>query len=438
MAPSQRSRNNLKAGIFVVTGLVLAFVVIVMVGDVDRFLSSRSDYVLRFGIGLGVDGVVPGSPVKIGGLSAGRVVAVAPEMEDQRVVGALVTVELDSTLALYTNARIERVAPLLGGTAAIHIDDVGGPQGGRRLADGEVMDVGGGTAGGGLRRLVGEQNAQRISDILANLDRTLAAIGRDYDTSLGPGIRQLGDALADAREVIASIRADVPQWRARIDSTLRNVDEASTRLSPLLEDGRALVGDLRDGTGKIVAAVDDNRGSIDEIVRNVRVSSDDLRAILQRVRSEMLDRVDALFDQANRGLIAFGDVGERLRSEIDALSPDLESALADARLMAEQLKLAAIEVRRSPWRLLYRPTDKELENELLFDAARSFAMAASDLRSSAETIDRVLSRDAEFLRSQPEQAQRVRDLLTGALQRYEQAQNRLFTIIVEGEKKSGR
>jgi ABC-type transporter Mla subunit MlaD len=435
MSHSDRSRNNLKAGIFVLLGLVLAFVVIVLVGDASRFLSARNSYLLRFGIGLGVDGVVAGSPVKIGGLAAGRVTAVAPELEGDRVVGAVVTVEIDRSMALYSNATIERVAPLLGGTAAIHIDNVGGADGGRRLEDGDLMEVRGGGAGGGLRRLVGEQNAQRITEILANLDATLAAIGRDYDASLGPGIRQLGDALADAREVVAAVKADYPQWRERIDSTLRNVDEASARLPPTLDDAKALVGDLRSGTAKIVSMVDDNRASIDQIIGNVRASSDDLREILRRARAELVDRLEGLFDQADRGLAAFTEVAERIRAEIDLIAPDLESALADARLMAGQLKLAAIEVRRSPWRLLYRPTESELENELLFDAARSFALVASDLRSSVETIDRVLSRDPTFFASQPEQAQRVRDLLTGSLERYEQAQNRLFTIIVDGEKK---
>ena len=430
MDSSDRSRNNLKAGIFVVAGLALAFAVIVLVGDAGRFLAARNNYVLRFGMDMGVEGLVPGSPVKIGGLAAGRVTSVRPELDDARVVGALVGVELDRNLALYSDAQIERVAPLLGGTAAIHIDDVGGP-GGKRLADGEAMDVVPGGGGGGLRRLVGEQNAQRISDILKNLDTTLAAIGQDYDGTLRPAIKQLADALADARELVASVKGDYPQWSERISSTLQRVDDASAKLAPLLDDGRALVGDLRAGTGKIVAVVDDNRQSIDDIVRNVRTSSDDLRQILARVRSEMLDKVDGLFAQASTGLSAFTDVAQRIRSEIDMLAPGLESALADARMMAEQLKLAAIEVRRSPWRLLYRPTDKELDNELLYDAARSFAVAAGELRASAETVDRVLARDTEFLRSQPEQAQRLRTLLIDALDRYEQAQNRIFTIITE-------
>ena len=48
---------------------------------------------------------------------------------------------------------------------------------------------------------------------------------------------------------------------------------------------------------------------------------------------------------------------------------------------------AMIEIRRSPWKVLYRPTEKELENELLYEATRSFAVAAADMKAASVSVN---------------------------------------------------
>jgi len=60
--------------------------------------------------------------------------------------------------------------------------------------------------------------------------------------------------------------------------------------------------------------------------------------------------------------------------------------------VSDQLKLASIEIRRSPWRLLYTPTEKELETDNLYDAARSFALAAGDISTTADALHAIVQR----------------------------------------------
>jgi hypothetical protein len=69
--------------------------------------------------------------------------------------------------------------------------------------------------------------------------------------------------------------------------------------------------------------------------------------------------------------------------------PVLERMVANLQLSADQLKLATIEIRRSPWRLLYKPDEKELETDNLYDAARSFALAAGTLDAATQSLQAV-------------------------------------------------
>lgn len=420
---SERTRNNVKAGIFASAGIILAFAVVIILGDVGKIFVKRTPYVLRFPLAAGVEGLIKGAPVRIGGLERGRVVSVTPEEDHAAIAAMRVAIELDSAVALYPDAKADRIAPLLGGISAINFSDVGDPSRGKPLTAGSVIQVDN-AAGGALRRILGDESAERVASIVKNLDETLAAIKADYAAKITPALDQLDAALADARELVASVKRDYPGWSEKIGNTLGNVESASAKFDPLLDDARGAVDDIR-------GVVRDNRTRIDELLENVRAASGDVRVVMERTKNEIVDRVVALLDRGSKGLETFTALGTRLNVELDAASPQLDRILADARMTAQQLKLASIEVRRSPWKLLYRPSDKELDNELLYDAARSFALAAGDLESTSETIDRVLTRDAELLRADPTQAQRIRSLLGDSLKKFEDAQQRLFTILLE-------
>jgi hypothetical protein len=67
------------------------------------------------------------------------------------------------------------------------------------------------------------------------------------------------------------------------------------------------------------------------------------------------------------------------RGKIDAMVVNLKS-------MSDNLKFAAAEVRRSPWRLLYKPGADEMANLNLYDAARQFAEGANNVSDAAISL----------------------------------------------------
>src|SRR5262245_2359586 len=221
---AERSRNNVKAGLFVSAGILLAFAIIVVLSDAKEFFQPKQEYRVRFTVASGVEGLAPGSPVRVGGLDRGRVDRVEPELTGDRVTALLVDIELDSDVHLYSNAQIERVSQLIGSTASINITNVGDGENGKPVPPDGIIDA---VSGGGLARLIGAEAANRAQSILANLDVVLASVRADYAAHVAPTLERLDQAMQDAQAVIAAVRRDYPQWSEHVGATLANVDEAS-------------------------------------------------------------------------------------------------------------------------------------------------------------------------------------------------------------------
>ena len=56
----------------------------------------------------------------------------------------------------------------------------------------------------------------------------------------------------------------------------------------------------------------------------------------------------------------------------------LEGIISSLKATGDNLKAASEEIRRSPWRLLYKPSDTEMANLNVYDSARAFSDGAFD------------------------------------------------------------
>ena len=97
--------------------------------------------------------------------------------------------------------------------------------------------------------------------------------------------------------------------------------------------------------------------------------------------------------------------------------------MAKLRLSADQLAATIAEVRRSPWRLVYRPDKHDLEFELLYDSARTYAQSVADLSTAADSLKGIAAANGGTL---PDSAKKnvadVVNQLNSAFEKYEQAE----------------
>lgn len=422
---SSSTRNNILAGTFLLSSVALAVVASFILSDVGERLRTTNEYIVRFTIAQGATGIKEGSPVLLGGQPVGKVSSVEINSVGGEP-GIDVRVNVDASHVLYDNALFYLEKPLLGSLTSINIASMGsrgqvapdhqiGP--GPELADGErlagsiappsfLADAG-----------LGAEQVMDFKQIIAEAKLAVEKINSLIESNEGMVTATLTDirsAAGDARGAVKEVTDKMPGWTNRIDSIIASVDTTAADFPGLrdtarnlLDDGRTLVGDAR-------SLILDNREQIDRFIDNI-----DATAVTVR------DSIDPVANQAREAMSSFESLSKRLDSIVSTEGPNVRRMLANARLASDQLKLATMEIRAQPWRLLVQPDTKELQQQLLYDSARSYAAAVSDLRAASESMDAMISRGASGTNDVQEIAER-RQELEEAFQRYRDAEKKMF------------
>jgi ABC-type transporter Mla subunit MlaD len=427
MATRSTSRNNIIAGLFVLICVVMAVVISIILSGVMERLTPTTPYAIRFPLEIGASGIEPGSSVLLGGQKVGRVTGVAHETDEQGEMVVRVSVLIDSSVELYTDAWVALQLPLLGTLSTINISDVGGDAG-ERLASGGVLagklapPVFLTAAGFGPTQIA--QFQDMIADATELIDLTRQA-GQDWKPKIDAMLTEAHETLDNVNTISADTRQRLPGWSDHVDATLGNVEVASEHLPPLAEDARSRVTEAREVIVSVQETIDESRPKIDATLDNVASATG-------KIDRETIGQVNDTLTKARDGIDSFTELTDRVRRMIEQELPGVQRMLAALRLAAEQFKLTSVEVRRAPWRLLYKPKTKELESELLFGAARSYAQAASDLRAASEALQVALADgDGRYTPQQQEELTALSDRLENAMADYRKAEKELFQYLTE-------
>ena len=377
------------AGIFVLGSIALGIAVVILLSDLKDRFAATNRYIVRFSLVEGAEGLRPGSQVKVGGHPVGRVVTSEFARGDSgEPVGVDVEIEVRAALVFYEDAVAQLVMPLLGSSSQINFPDLGdgsgvpggAAQGGDpRLQSGEILRGQLAAPGFLAQAGYGDEQREQVQQILRNMadaSERIGAITQRIDGEIDPTLAELRGILADARAVTSDARTQWPAWRGRIDASLSSLNGASERVNEILESIRTGVEDAR-------TAIAANRARVDTVLRNVE-------EVTGKANTEGWEMVRAMLDRGARGVDEFAHATERINGIVRESAPELRTLVANARLASDQLKLTAAEVRAAPWKLLSRPTGRrELENEVLYDAARQYAQAVSDLRAASASLESV-------------------------------------------------
>jgi ABC-type transporter Mla subunit MlaD len=360
--------QNIKAGTFVLAGVALAIASIFVLSNAwaTFFGTQMSSYVVTYPVLDGVGYLATGSPVRIGGISAGTIEQVQLSHTDAPVESIAVTFTLPANIELFSNAVILVRSALIGNTSSLDIISVGfdAPHtpAGARAAPGTSVAAGGtlkGTLSGGLLgSLLGPAGANSTSAMLGNMEAISAKLRKDG--GLLPWA--FGDAVASS-----------------LTAGMSDMGDIMKRLSTNGEVLEWVLGPSSSAT-----------------VRNAVASAQNTLASLQAHWP--------LWSQA------------------------IGSTLANLDLTGQQLNLMVQELRNSPWRLLYRPTVEQASQELLYEASRNFVFGAADLKSAVKGMDHLVEAYGEAAAEQPAFVL-LRENLMQAAKRYERAEQQLMQVL---------
>jgi energy-coupling factor transporter ATP-binding protein EcfA2 len=238
--------------------------------------------------------------------------------------------------------------------------------------------------------------------------------GPDHLREEGGPLDDLSGTLDNANSVTMEFRASwEEQWSGDIDAVItsgRRLFEQD--LADRMEQIRALLDDAQGYMSP------ENRDNFANILERGSGFADDLDGRIKDSALGLLDAAKEAVNDAKESIIDFA------REE----QPNVRKMLANMRLSTDQLRNTMVEVRRAPWRLLYRPGDRELNFELLYDSARSYAEAVSDLRAASESL-RVVAGDATPGTADARRVETLTDDVGRAYERYQEAEARFFELL---------
>jgi ABC-type transporter Mla subunit MlaD len=327
---------------------------------------------VRFSVGDGATGLERGSRVLVGGQPVGAVDGLEFQFDSEgRATFVDVDVRVIRRIRFRQGSIAYLVSPLLGGSGIINFRSTGD---GAELGPTDIIEGRISPPTMLAQAGYGEEQKAQVQNIIRNINEASEKINTFMD---------------DARVVSTDVRAKWPDWSARLDSITKNTDE-------MMAKGPGIAASIEERLEKlkeIVALAKDylteNRQNVKDGIQSFRNIGAEGETFMARLNGELSDKAAGFLD-AGKATLADGRAAiESVRSILDTETPNIRRIMANFRLASDQLTATTGEIRRSPWRLLYRPDTRELDYELLYDSARAYAAAISDLRSASETLKSV-------------------------------------------------
>lgn len=434
-------RQDFILGLFVLAALgvfagSILFIYPSVGGDTRRIM-------VRFAHDEGVAPLKPASAVLLSGaVQVGKVQRVAREhvtveRGGRRVDQLMIVVEADVArdLPLYQNCRITTDQPPVGGPGVMVILSIGTPESGEAgqtpiqglPAQSLAASIGGLSRfllapGGFLEKLdravdpaVEGSLLSRLVVSLEDVNAITAALRTQFDsgdsmTLLGK-VRQMADNLS---ETTAALRRQMSSEdrAAMLGKLLAALDRVNTGLAEATE----LIQENRPGLRRTVEHVESFSAALEQELASalrVELNRDDPQSLLGKVHGGM-DRLSESLD----ALAAMTDAGRRI---VVLNKPVIDETIRHVREISETLKLATDEIRLAPWRLFYRPSGRETREMSIFEAARTFAEAADNLRQAAARLEALQEATAPA-----EEVEALRAALRSAFERFRTAEDFLF------------
>ncbi len=344
-------RNAFKAGLFMVASVLLILAVIISIRGVDQLLDRKRDLVVMFELADDIGGLGIGDEVRIGGYQVGTVKQI--DLVDAKPQPRLsVRVSIPAKYDIRRDALI-RIQSTVTGVSMLNFHTLGTTE---PLGDDEVLEGRAGT----LTELTAalSEASPRIKPIMENLEKASGSIAQ---------------AAGDGSQLLIEARKQIdPEAEATIGHA-----------------ARGMMAEIRDVIG-------DSKGDLRQTAANVAATTGDLKEKLP----QMLEHVDQMVVRAG-GMVesaatAMTDVQQTVASarDLSAGARDMvlgnrskiEGMIDSLKKTGDNLKFASAEIRRSPWRLLYKPGKGEMGNLNLFDSARAFAEGAGELADATEAL----------------------------------------------------
>ena len=316
-------RRELKVGLFVLIGLISAGAIIFVIGDSRSVFASKETYNARFE---DVQGLKPGSPVRMGGVDIGTVTEVqySQDYSNERISVRLEIIEREAP-----RIRQDSTASVVGkgllGDMMVNINP-GSPKSERIQAGGEIptkLDEGG---FGGMMKKVGPI-ADSAKNVMDNLQKTTSTFAEDeFREDLRRTVEAIRKTLEgiEQREGYIGKLINDPEEAQRVSRLVENFSQTAVNLQGLTAELQKSVHQVNSGPGFAHDILYDRAGS--DTVAQFGKAAEQLALSLEGVRKGDSVAHDLLYGSEGGA----GDT-KRITSNLAKMSDDLAHISADVR-----------------------------------------------------------------------------------------------------------
>jgi phospholipid/cholesterol/gamma-HCH transport system substrate-binding protein len=277
----KEKRVIIRAGLFIALGLALAGIVVFVIGKERRLFEQANVYTAAFE---NVDGLALDSPVRLGGLTVGKVskISFAPDLGDKRII---VTMEVSSRFQ--ERLRADSVARVTGrgvlGDKAIDIS-LGSPEKAVIPNRGELPT---GTSGdiSSLLKATGEviDNAVKITrDLSSGVESYTTPEIRNDITQFIRSARNIATEIESGKGVAHTIIYD-KKTSDDLKAVLANASAVAVRLDGAVAKVDGLLADIKTGEGSLHALIYDKK--IANAVTDLGDAADELAKLIHDAKN---------------------------------------------------------------------------------------------------------------------------------------------------------
>jgi ABC-type transporter Mla subunit MlaD len=371
----RKEHNELVAGLFVTVTLAATIGVVIWLGAAEVFRPKAGEAVFCVRESAGSLGLKVGNFVQVTDQVIGKIadIRLAPDRQITLYVARLDRADLK----VYSNGKATVAAGLVGDRQLV-ITSRGTAD--HPPADTEhPVEISGGLDQAMASIATAAENLKGISEIVR---RELAA---DVAGSLLAKIHAVSDSLKSAAGDVAKITGNLrPEMDpANSDSILAKFKQTATSVAKTAE---RIEGYSKTEVAEILAKLRDVNTEV------LKIASD------------------------------FSEVSHTARELVTLNRENIDEIIDNMTQVSVSLKSASKEIRRSPWRLLYKPKPDEMHSQNVYDAARAFSDGAEQLD---QAIARLKALPPEAASSDP-QVQRIHKQLQQTFSDFAAAEQALW------------
>lgn len=368
-----KSNNHFKAGLFILISFAVALGIFFGITGSSVFNGPTRQYTVAFELTEDVGGLESGSEVRLGGLRIGTVDSV--EIID--IAGKLMVKAVFDVPTKYKLMKDAGVAVQGGitGNVNLNITAIGtqGEAGPDDFLDGEPSGF---AAVFDLANRVGDEAVLTMQEWRPRVTGILD----DARPRVSGTLDQFKSTAVTADDTLKHIKSKIDPVYTKYEGVADNASGAMSNLRDVLGDTK---GDIRETMANLAAVTKSAKEKVPTVMDKVAGTLDDFRVAL--------DKTSGVLDEAKATATNAKDLSANIRSVMAANRSRLDEIIKSANLASQNLAAASSEIRRSPWRLLYKPSEGEVANQNLYDAARQFADASRKLQDSSQALRDILN-----------------------------------------------